>query len=144
MNCHPAGNTSPSTNPLVDLLEPNMDVIMATWSQQMERNPMTLPPKNLQTLPSSIFVSYDFICWLMRSVANLNSLDAAIQFANKLVIEDRIRLLTTPHDPDNYGKIDSFFYSLNNHFSRNRIFQIFCRFWGASISLRIFSLLHCP
>lgn len=77
--------------------------VLTAWWQQMERNPMTLPPKNTQTLPSSIFVSYDFICWLMCSVTNLDSLEEAILFANKLVIDDRIRLLSTPSDSETCG-----------------------------------------
>jgi hypothetical protein len=94
----------PSAEYLLD--QPSPDLVMAAWLQQMEKTPISLPPKNTQTLPASIFVSYDFICWLMRSVATLNLLEDAILFANRLVLEDRIRLLATPSDSE-YGNLYS-------------------------------------
>lgn len=63
------GNTSVS----LELLNHNdVDAVMAAWAQQMQNTPLSLPPKNTQTLPSSVFLSYDFIYWLMR---NVNTLD---------------------------------------------------------------------
>lgn len=85
------GNTSPCTKATttsgvnLELLEPDPDVILAEWNRQMEQNPISLPPKNTQTLPSSMFISYDFICWIMKSVDGLTLFDDAISFANKVI-----------------------------------------------------------
>lgn len=70
--------------------------------QQLEKTPLTLPPKNTQTLPSTIFLSYDFIFWLKQNVQNFDVLEEALSFADRLAAEDRIRLLTPLFDSDNY------------------------------------------
>lgn len=70
--------------------------------QQLEKTPLTLPPKNTQTLPSTIFISYDFIFWLKQNVQNFDVLDEALKFADLLVAEDRIRHLMPPLDSENY------------------------------------------
>lgn len=53
-------------------------------------------------LPSTIFLSYDFIFWLKQNVQNLVVLEEALMFADRLVAEDRIRYLMPPLDSDNY------------------------------------------
>ncbi|KAL3090248.1 hypothetical protein niasHS_006700 [Heterodera schachtii] len=87
---------------LPELLAPDPDTVLAAWMVQMESNPISLPPKNTQTLPPAIFISYDFICWLMRSVVCLDVLDEALSFANRLLYDGRIRLLTPPTDSESY------------------------------------------
>lgn len=63
----------------------NIDIILASWKRQIESSPITLPPRNIQTLSSNIFISYDFVYWLMRSVNNFDVLEEALAFADHLV-----------------------------------------------------------
>lgn len=74
-------NNSPTT-----LINNDIDTVMAAWKRQMELTPISLPPRNIQTLPVTVFISYDFVCWLMRTVNNLDVLDEALAFAERLVI----------------------------------------------------------
>uniref|UniRef100_A0A183C0F1 DEPDC5_CTD domain-containing protein n=1 Tax=Globodera pallida TaxID=36090 RepID=A0A183C0F1_GLOPA len=103
-NPSPSATATTSVLSLNELLASDPDIILAAWmaSVQMELNPISLPPKNTQTLPPSVFISYDFICWLMRSVLGLNVLEEAVSFANRLLVDDRIRLLAPPTDSEAY------------------------------------------
>jgi len=102
---HP-GKSSPTVFvlPPIELLELDVDIVLNAWLEQMERFPISIQPKNTQTFPPSIFISYDFICWLLRFVSGMESLDDAIGFASKLVNEGRIKLLQTPSDSENFGE----------------------------------------
>lgn len=44
---------------------------MVAWTEQMTRFPLTIPPKNLHQLPPTIFISYDFIWWMLSAVENI-------------------------------------------------------------------------
>lgn len=84
LNSIQSGSTSTVGNnsiSLESLLNPNdVEAVMAAWAQQMQNTPLSLPPKNTQTLPSSIFISYDFIYWLMRNVNNLDEVNDSLNF----------------------------------------------------------------
>uniref|UniRef100_A0A1I8BY24 DEP domain-containing protein n=1 Tax=Meloidogyne hapla TaxID=6305 RepID=A0A1I8BY24_MELHA len=102
---HP-GKSSPTVFvlPPIELLELDADIVLNAWLEQMERFPISIQPKNTQTFPPSVFISYDFICWLLRFVSGMESLDDAIGFASKLVNEGRIKLLPTPSDSENFDQ----------------------------------------
>uniref|UniRef100_A0A915D7E9 DEP domain-containing protein n=1 Tax=Ditylenchus dipsaci TaxID=166011 RepID=A0A915D7E9_9BILA len=92
----------PTSASSIELISCDVASVMTAWSAQMEQTPISLPPKNTQTLPNSIFLSYDFIYWLMRNVNNLDVQEEALSFANRLVEEGKIRLLVPPNDVDSY------------------------------------------
>ncbi|KAI1721247.1 vacuolar membrane-associated protein iml1 domain-containing protein [Ditylenchus destructor] len=111
LNSMQSGSTSTVGNnsvSLESLLNPNdVEAVMAAWAQQMQNTPLSLPPKNTQTLPSSIFISYDFIYWLMRNVNNLDEMDEALAFANRLVETDRIHVIMLPPSDADSDDTDS-------------------------------------
>lgn len=79
-------NTS-NNNTSTNLINNDIDNVMVAWKRQMELSPITLPPRNIQTLSPNVFISYDFIYWLMRTVNNLDVLEEALAFAERLVIK---------------------------------------------------------
>uniref|UniRef100_A0A914C257 GPN-loop GTPase 3 n=1 Tax=Acrobeloides nanus TaxID=290746 RepID=A0A914C257_9BILA len=75
--------------------------ILDGWTKFLAQTPLTILPKQTTTLPNTVFISYDFISFLRKHVADFQTNEEAIEFATKLIEEDKIRLISPVANGEN-------------------------------------------
>lgn len=81
----PASNADSSSGSGVLFFSTDVDGVLQAWSAHLQRHPLQPLSKSALPLPQNVFLSYDFIYWLMRNVNDLDVLEEAFSFANRLV-----------------------------------------------------------
>lgn len=73
-----------------NLSKDNIDAVLSAWREACV--PLYSQEYNCR-FPSEMFLSIEFVNWLVANVAELASKQAAIDYGNELVKADRIRIL---------------------------------------------------
>ncbi|VDK19255.1 unnamed protein product, partial [Anisakis simplex] len=75
----------------LNLSKANVDAVLSAWRDFYV--PVVCSPENNARYPAEMFLSIEFVNWLVTHVHDLASRKAAVEFGNELVRLDRIRIL---------------------------------------------------